>query len=181
MQVYCDGSYMPATGVGGWGVVVMERLRQGLGGVLSEAGGRVQAGGSSLRMEVEAVLQALRLLRTEWLQLDEVVIASDVQALIEALVRQSREDPLTGIVLLEHPDLLEKLERWPDWGAAVGVGAVAQGQRAPQPGSRDRLSHGVEGVQGARRDSAFDGGAGVVVHVVGVEIPPPGSYYPLQR
>ena len=50
------------------------------------------------------------------LQLDEGVIASDVQALIEALVRRSREDPLTGVVLLEYPDLLEELERWPGWG-----------------------------------------------------------------
>ena len=90
--------------------MVLERRKDGLGGVLREAGGW------SLRMEVEAVLQALRLLRTEWLQLDEGVIASDVQALVEALVRRSREDPLTGVVLLEHLDLLEELERWPGWG-----------------------------------------------------------------
>ena len=46
--------------------MVLERRKDGLGGVLREAGGRIQAGGSSLRMKVEVVLQALRLLRTEW-------------------------------------------------------------------------------------------------------------------
>ena len=124
VQVYCDGSYMPATCVGGWGVVVMERQRGGLGGVLREAGGRVEVGGSALRMEVEAVMQALRLLRTECLQLNEVVIASDAKPLIEALVRRGQGDPLTGIVLLEHPDLLEELERWPGWGECQKVGGV---------------------------------------------------------
>ena len=49
----------------------------GQGEVLHETGGRVQAVGSAMRMEVEAVVQALRLLRMEWTRLAEVVIASD--------------------------------------------------------------------------------------------------------
>ena len=102
-----------ALAAGAWWL--LERLRHGLGGVLREAGGRVQAAGSSLRMEVEAVLQALRLIRTEGPQLGEVVMASDAKSLIEALVRCSRGDPMTGIVLLEHPALLRELECWPDW------------------------------------------------------------------
>ena len=43
------------------------------------------------------------------------MIASDAKALIEALVRRSRGDPMTGMVLLEHPALLRELERWPGW------------------------------------------------------------------
>ena len=50
---------------------VVERLARGLGEVLHETGGQVQAGGPALRMEVEAVVQALRLLRREWAELGD--------------------------------------------------------------------------------------------------------------
>ena len=50
--------------------------------------------------------------QTGWARLSEVVIASDAKALIEALVRRSGGDPMTGVVLLEHPALLRELERW---------------------------------------------------------------------
>ena len=68
-------------------------------------------------MKVETVVQALRLLRTEWARLAKVVIASDAKALIEASVRRSGGDPMTGVVLLEHPALLREreLERRPGW------------------------------------------------------------------
>ena len=61
-------------------------------------------------MKVETVVQALRLLRTEWARLAKVVIASDAKALIEASVRRSGGHPMTGVVLLEHPALLRKRE-----------------------------------------------------------------------
>ena len=86
------------------GIVLLEHPA-----LLRETGGRVQSGGLALRMEVEAVVQALRLLRTEWVELGEVVIALDAKA----LVRWSRGDPMMGMVLLEQSALLRELGRWP--------------------------------------------------------------------
>ena len=41
VQAYCDGSFVPATGAGGWDVRVVECLPRGLGEVLHEMGGRI--------------------------------------------------------------------------------------------------------------------------------------------
>ena len=118
---------------------IVERLPRGLGAVLRETGGRVQSGGSALRMEVEAVVQVLRLLRTEWAELGEVVIALDAKA----LVRWSRGDPMMGMVLLEQSALLRELERW--LGRPVRWVWVKshRGDVHQQPGGRDCLPEGV--------------------------------------
>lgn len=116
VKVYCDGSFLPSRGSGGWAFRVVDGTRDGSAAVLLEACGTVNPARSARFMEVEAITQALRRLRG---YCGDVLVVSDSLPLVGALVRRSQGGArgISGaarleVLLLEHPGLRRELEGW---------------------------------------------------------------------